>query len=96
MTLSIALDWIYLSSRVNYIENEGIVAIPLDSKIFDVFKSLNPAKSPGPNGMSTAFFQNYWNFVGLDVCKVIQNVLSSSQLPKALNRTFVVLIPKVK
>lgn len=81
---------------IRYNENEGIMDVPSFSKIFTVFKNLHPSKSPGPDGMPAVFFQKLWNIVGLDVCNVIQNVFRPGRLPKALNRTFVVLIPKVK
>lgn len=87
---------VFILPCVSYIKNEGIVAIPSNSEIFDVFKGLNPAKSPGLDVMSTAFFQNFRNIVGPNVCNVIQNVFSFGRLPMALNRTFVILIPKVK
>lgn len=86
----------FIDRYVSFVENEGIVSIQSNSEIADVFKALNPSKSPGPDGMSAAFFQNFWNIVGEDVCTVIQNVFISGKLPKARNRTFVVLIPKVK
>lgn len=81
---------------ISFTENEGIVAIPSTSDIYDVFKSLHPTKSPDPDGMSAIFFQKYWDIIGSNVCTVIQNVFRSGRLPKALNRTFIVMIPKVK
>lgn len=79
---------------ISYSENEGIMYVPSDSEILGVFKSLNPAKAPGPDDISAGFYQKYLNIVGHDVFHVIQNVFRSDQVPKALNRTLVVLIPK--
>lgn len=81
---------------ISFSENEGITNVPSDTEIFDVFKSLNPSKAPGPDGMFASFYQKYWNIVGSDVCHVIENVFRSGLIPRALNRTSVVLIPKVK
>lgn len=57
---------------------------------------MHPTKAPGPDGMSAVFFQKYWDIVGGDVTKMIQNVFCSGLLPRDINKFYVVLIPKVQ
>lgn len=34
---------------------------------------MNPDKAPGPDGMTPAFFQNYWKIVGKDIVDMVRN-----------------------
>lgn len=56
---------------------------------------MHPDKSPGPDGLSPAVFQIYWEVVGNDVVLFCQNFLSSGLLPPNVNDTHIVLIPKL-
>lgn len=38
----------FIEPCISYSENEGIMVVPLDSEILDVFKSSNLAKTPRP------------------------------------------------
>ena len=56
---------------------------------------MHPTKAPGPNGMSTIFFQKYWDVVGNDIVCMVLNVLNSNMLIVDINRTNITLIPKI-
>ena len=56
---------------------------------------MHPTKSPGPDGMSTIFYQKYWDVVRYDVVNCVLGALNSGLLPCSLNETFICLIPKV-
>ena len=57
---------------------------------------MHPTKSPGPDGMSPLFYQNYWEVVGPYVTKCVLQILNSGSLPYVLNETYICLIPKVQ
>lgn len=57
---------------------------------------MHPSKSPGPDGMSSFFFQKYWHIIGTDVTDVVLSVLHSSHMLKKMNHTHIVLISKNK
>ncbi|PWA65154.1 hypothetical protein CTI12_AA306500 [Artemisia annua] len=58
-------------------------------------KSLSAHKAPGEDGFSGLFFQKYWHIVGDNVNKAIQHFFEDGVMPHSLNKTLVILIPKV-
>ena len=56
---------------------------------------MGPYKGPGPDGIPGFFFQQFWDIVKMDVCDAIQAFFHSGSLLKALNQTFIMLIPKI-
>lgn len=57
-------------------------------------KNLHLIKAPGLDGMSTLFFQHFWEMVGDDVTFTIQNIFRHRIFPQGLNDSFIVLISK--
>ena len=56
---------------------------------------LGAHKAPGPDGIPAFFFQEYWAVVKQDIFKASQAFFHLGSLLKALNKTFITLIPKV-
>ncbi|KAG7532416.1 Endonuclease/exonuclease/phosphatase superfamily [Arabidopsis thaliana x Arabidopsis arenosa] len=56
--------------------------------------SLNPDKTPGPDGMTAFFYQKFWDLTGPDLVKVVQEFHSSGSFDRRLNETNICLIPK--
>ena len=99
---------IYSTSNPNLID-EVTVAIPTivtdemnvelsknftREEIVIALKQIHPTKSPGPNGMSTLFFQKYWDFIGSNVSNMVLNALNSGMSFDVINKTNIALIPK--
>lgn len=58
---------------------------------------MDPAKAPGPDGMTARFFQQCWATVGTSVTRACLDFLKNNMpLPGGLNETHVCLIPKTK
>lgn len=76
-------------------ENEMFLAIPSCEEVFEVVRKMNPIKSPGPDGLPARFFQKYWCTVGRDVVQLVQNAFCYGIIPRSVNDTSIVLIPKV-
>ncbi|KAL5570907.1 hypothetical protein UlMin_020504 [Ulmus minor] len=68
--------------------------IPADVKAA-VFQ-MAPSKSPGADGMSALFYQNYWHVVGDEVTTACLGVLNEGMSLASTNETLISLIPKVK
>ncbi|XP_059073624.1 uncharacterized protein LOC131874320 [Cryptomeria japonica] len=56
--------------------------------------SLHSDKALGPDGFPVRFFQNCWEFIKTDLCKVIEKVRMKGKFVKELNNIVIVIIPK--
>ncbi len=66
----------------------------IDAEIFQAVTQLSPLKTPGPDGIPAAFYQNYWSIVKQDVLQMVHAFFHSGFLLKSLNYSFITLIPK--
>lgn len=66
-----------------------------DAEIRDTVFTMSPMKAPGIDGLHAIFFQTQWHVVGSSVCQLIKDVFAGKKLPKELNQTLLVLIPKI-
>ncbi|XP_060969488.1 uncharacterized protein LOC133036771 [Cannabis sativa] len=57
---------------------------------------MHPDKSPGPDGMTPAFYQKCWSIVGSDVVKVVQKFFETGEFEEGCGDANIVLIPKKK
>lgn len=73
-----------------------MIRIPSIEEVKQAVWELHPLKSPGPNGFPGIFCKTYWSTVGPQSVKFVQECFRKQQMPKTLNVTFLVLIPKVK
>lgn len=71
-------------------ENCVLEVIPSEDEISSVMRSMHPTKAPGLDGIPAVFFQKYWNIVGGDVTRMVQNIFHSGLLLKDINRSFIV------
>ncbi|GAA0186652.1 hypothetical protein LIER_33940 [Lithospermum erythrorhizon] len=56
---------------------------------------MSGSKAPGPDSMSTKFFQHYWDIVGSDHTNMVLNNFINGVLLRKYNLTLITLIPKV-
>ena len=53
-------------------------------------------KAPGPNRLHVNFFQRFWLVVGDSVNEEVMKVFRERKVPKYLNHTLIVLIPRIQ
>uniref|UniRef100_A0A2N9IBI9 Reverse transcriptase domain-containing protein n=1 Tax=Fagus sylvatica TaxID=28930 RepID=A0A2N9IBI9_FAGSY len=101
---------IFSASTVSEVENTvrcipSVVTAAMNRQLLSQFTALeiqqatfqmHPSKAPGPDGMSSFFFQKYWHIVGQDVVTAILSVVNSGHMLQKLNHSHLVLIPKKK
>lgn len=85
-----------VESQITPEMNESLLETFCVEEIKRALNQMYPTKSPGPNGMSPIFYQNYWDVVGPYVTKCVLQILNSGSLPHSLNETYICLIPKVQ
>ena len=85
-----------INQRISPEMNESLTLEFKAEEIWRALKQMHPTKAPGPNGMSSVFFQNYWDIVGSEVINCVLNSLNSGVMPSGVNETYICLIPKVK
>lgn len=84
----------YVTATVSNDMNQQLLRIPQDEEIKEVTFAINPEKAPGPDGMTSLFYQRFWNKIGQDVCSMVQTFFEKGELYERLNQTNICLIPK--
>ncbi|KAL4383428.1 hypothetical protein GQ457_15G011540 [Hibiscus cannabinus] len=70
-------------------------SVPSPAEIRAALMDMAPLKAPGIDGLHAEFYQRNWDIVGPSICGTIRGVFSGGSLDPELNRTLLVLIPKV-
>ncbi|KAL4296187.1 hypothetical protein GQ457_12G022690 [Hibiscus cannabinus] len=73
----------------------SLCAIPLDMEIKEALFSMAPLKAPGIDGLHAHFYQLHWDIVGDSLCKMVKEGFANGCFDTNLNRTAIVLIPKI-
>ena len=76
--------------------NKALLSSFTAVEVREAMFQMHPSKAPGPDGMSSFFYQKYWNIVGPDVIQGVLSVLNSGYMLQKINHSHIVLIPKKK
>lgn len=85
-----------IPSSITDAQNTLLIRSFTRQEIFDVIKSMNPTKAPGPDGIYAIFYQKYWDIVGEDTCNICLQILNEGTSMTQINKTHITLIPKMK
>uniref|UniRef100_A0A803NSB0 Reverse transcriptase domain-containing protein n=1 Tax=Cannabis sativa TaxID=3483 RepID=A0A803NSB0_CANSA len=81
-----------VTTQINEELHQPILAEEVRKAVF----SMHPDKSPGPDGMTPAFYQKCWDIIQLDIVNVVQDFFTTGEFGSACGDANVVLIPKKK
>ena len=76
-------------------ENESLQSIPSSEEIKAILFQMQDLKAPGPDCFPALFYKQFWPMVGNDVVKVVTSFLILGSMPKKVNNSLIVLIPKI-
>uniref|UniRef100_A0A803PIN7 Reverse transcriptase domain-containing protein n=1 Tax=Cannabis sativa TaxID=3483 RepID=A0A803PIN7_CANSA len=77
-------------------QNDELLIPVSEDEVRSALFQMHPDKSPGPDGMTPAFYQKHWTIVGTDVVQFVQDFFDSGKFPDSINDTHINLIPKKK
>lgn len=67
----------------------------LKEEVIATLNSMQPYKSPGPDGFQGIFFKQYWHIVGDDISHLVVQAFATGTFDPTLSETLIALIPKV-
>lgn len=70
--------------------------LPSKEEIKEAVWSCDPSKEPRSNGFNMNFVRRTWDVIGADFTKLVLSFFIIGKLNKALNMTWVTLIPNLK
>eukprot|EP00253_Pinus_taeda_P012543 PITA_12543 len=65
-----------------------------EKEISEVLKKMKNGKAPGLDGFNVDFFKACWNIVKRDIVEIVEDSRQNKTILKALNTSFIALIPK--
>ena len=86
----------YVTTKVTPSMNAALVRPPSDTEIMKAVEEINPDKAPGPDGMTSLFYQRFWEVTSKDVISMVKDFFSSDSFDPRLNQTNICLIPKTE
>ena len=86
----------FTTARVTPDMNIALMREPTEAEIKEAVFAINPDKAPGPDGMTSLFYQRFWNFVGKDIVHMVKAFFASGELDERINQTNICLIPKTE
>jgi hypothetical protein len=75
--------------------NEKLCEEFSDKEISDALFQIGPLKAPGPDGFPARFFQRNWGVLKEEIIGAVKDFFQTGIMPKGVNETTIVLIPKV-
>ncbi|XP_073359855.1 uncharacterized protein [Aegilops tauschii subsp. strangulata] len=85
----------HIPPRVDAAMNDMLNAQYTNSEVKAALFQMFPTKAPGPDGFPAHFFQRHWELCGDEVTDMVLRVLKGEDSPEEINKTFIVLIPKI-
>lgn len=75
--------------------NDSLLRKFSKSEYWTALETMQPTKSPGPDGLHAMFYQKYWKIIGDEVTAFLNKVWCGDILMSTINHTYVVLIRKI-
>eukprot|EP00253_Pinus_taeda_P022963 PITA_22963 len=84
----------HIPKMVSREDNFNLNKPVIEEKVGEVLKDMQNGKAAGPDGFNVDFFKSCWHIFKEDILNMIEDSKSSKTILKALNTSFISLIPK--
>eukprot|EP00253_Pinus_taeda_P007097 PITA_07097 len=84
----------YISKLFTREHNFNLNKPVIEEEIEEAVKEMKNGKAPGSDGFNVYFFKAYWRIVKQDILEVVEDSRRFKTVLKALNESFIALIPK--
>eukprot|EP00253_Pinus_taeda_P002691 PITA_02691 len=84
----------YIPKLVTREDSHNLNSPVSKEEVSEVIKEMQSGKAPGPDGFNVDFFKSCWETRKQDILKVVEDSRKSKRVLKALNASFIALIPK--
>ncbi|XP_074356438.1 uncharacterized protein LOC141696155 [Apium graveolens] len=85
-----------IDSKITAAQNVDLLKQVTEEEVRLALFQTNPDKSSGPDGITPAFYKNYWTIVVNNMVHLVRKFFQDGIMPRGLNEIYVVLIPKKK
>jgi hypothetical protein len=86
----------HVPCKVSDAMNESLTRPYTAEEVKKAIFMMGPNKALGPDGLTAGFYQEHWDLVGPSVIAVVLNFLNGGIMVEDINKTTIVLIPKIK
>jgi hypothetical protein len=86
----------HVPSKVTDLMNESLIRPFCAEEVEKAIFKMSPNKAPGPDGLTTGFYQKHWDILGPSVTAAVLHFLNGGDMVEDMNRTTIALIPKIK
>lgn len=77
----------FTTAKVSQEMNEMLIREPTDVEIRKAMFAIHPEKAPGPDGMTSLFYQRFWKLIGPDIVRMVKAFFNSGELDERINQT---------
>jgi hypothetical protein len=84
----------YFPSFANEEDNRMLMEEVTLEELKGVMRSFQKEKIRGPYGWTIEFFLGFFDLLGQDILRLVEEIRLTGQMPLSLNSTFITLIPK--
>ncbi|XP_030923475.1 uncharacterized protein LOC115950411 [Quercus lobata] len=84
-----------ISPCISEEDNVNLSSIPTSEEIRSTLFHMQDPKALGPDGFLVLFYKEYWPIVGNDVISAVTSFFTLGSLPREVNSSLIVLIPKI-
>jgi len=84
----------HLPEKISVEENDRLNNEITEEEIRKAIWTLQPDKSPGPDGFPINFYRDHWHLIKKDLVKMMKGIQRKKKMGGFTNSTFLALIPK--